>query len=185
MIEIASPRLRLIPLDNHLLTLWHTQGRNAMEKAVGLNPSDWQVEDLFKVETIDALENFWLPMTNEHFIDFMWYTNWEIVLKDQNLSIGGIGFAGIPDDEGKTMVGYIIDGNFQRKGYASEALTCLIDWGKMDTNLKKVIADTPLNNIGSHKVLLNNGFAKTGQSQTQIANGETIDIFNWERAISQ
>jgi [ribosomal protein S5]-alanine N-acetyltransferase len=181
MLEISSSRLQLIPLDHHLLTLWHTQGRNVMEQKMGLNPSDWQITDLYQRETIDALENYWLPMTNENFIDFMWFTNWEIVLKDQNLSIGGIGFAGLPDQEGKTMTGYMIDAKFHQQGFATEALACLLEWGKMDTNLKIVNADTPIDNIGSQKVLVNNGFVKIGQSQ--VEHTEVLEVYNWQLVV--
>ena len=136
MIEIYSDRLKLIPLDNQLLTLWHTQSRNAMETKLGLNPSNWQVAKFDQIETEDALINFWLPMTAEHQNDFFWFTNWDIVLEAENISIGGIGFAGFPDQDGVTMVGYFIDGNHREKGYATEALTCLINWAKLEPALK-------------------------------------------------
>lgn len=178
MIEIYSERLRLVPLDNYLLTIWHEEGRNAMEEKLHLTPSDWQMNDFDRAETQDALLNFWLPMTAEHLGNFFWYTNWEIVLVAENRSVGGIGFAGMPDQAGVTMVGYFIDGNYREKGYASEALKCLIDWGRLEPSLKMIIADTPFFNFPSQNVLKKAGFKEFAISEVQHI--EKIQVKNWK-----
>ena len=179
MIEINSDRLRLIPLDNQLLTIWNSEGRNKMETHLGINPSNWQVSDFDQVETEDALINFWIPMTAEHLNDFFWFTNWDIVLESENISIGGIGFAGFPDQEGVTMVGYFIDGNHREKGYATEALTCLIDWAKTEPSLKTIIADTPFFNLLSQNVLKKAGFKEFSISEIEHLN-KKIQTKNWK-----
>jgi [ribosomal protein S5]-alanine N-acetyltransferase len=184
MIEIYSDRLRLIPLDNQLLTLWHTQSRNAMETKLGLNPSSWQVAEFDQIETEDALINFWLPMTAEHQADFFWFTNWDIILESENISIGGIGFAGFPDQDGVTMVGYFIDGNHREKGYATEALNCLINWAKLEPSLKTIIADTPFFNLPSQNVLKKAGFKEFAIGETVHLN-EKIQTKNWKLTLRQ
>lgn len=178
MIEIYSDRLRLIPLDNQLLTFWNSEGRNNMEARLGINPSNWQVSDFDRLETEDALINFWIPMTAEHQVDFFWFTNWDIVLASENTSIGGIGFAGFPDQDGVTMVGYFIDGNHREKGYATEALTCLIEWAKLEPALKTIIADTPFFNFPSQNVLKKAGFKEFSIGETVHLN-EKIQTKNW------
>lgn len=178
MIEIYSDRLRLIPLDNQLLTFWNSEGRNNMEARLGINPSNWQVSDFDRLETEDALINFWIPMTAEHQADFFWFTNWDIVLASENTSIGGIGFAGFPDQDGVTMVGYFIDGNHREKGYATEALTCLIEWAKSEPALKTIIADTPFFNFPSQNVLKKTGFKEFSIGETVHLN-EKIQTKNW------
>ncbi len=182
MIELLSERLRLIPLDHFLLSTWHKEGRNALENQLQLQSSDWEIEPFFEAETKDALENFWLPMTNEYFLDFPWYTNWEIVLVSENISVGGIGFAGFPDQDGVTMVGYFIDGNHREKGYATEALTCLIDWAKLEPSLKIIIADTPFFNFPSQNVLKKVGFREFSISETVHIN-QKIQLKNWKLVI--
>jgi [ribosomal protein S5]-alanine N-acetyltransferase len=182
MIEINSERLKLIPLDNHLLTIWHTQGRKAMVLKLNLNPTEWQMSDFDRSETEDALQNFWLPMTEQFADIFFWYTNWEIVLISENVSIGGIGFAGFPDQEGVTMVGYFIDGNHREKGYATEALKCLIDWAKLEPALKTIIADTPFFNLPSQNVLKKAGFQAFGIGVTEHI-GQQIQLKNWKLVI--
>lgn len=182
MIEIYSKRLRLIPLDNHLLTIWNIQGRKALAEKLGLNPIEWQMSDFDRNETEDALQNFWLPMTAQNETVFFWYTNWEIVLVSENVSVGGIGFAGFPDQEGVTMVGYFIDGNHREKGYATEALNCLIDWAKSEPCLKTIIADTPFFNLPSQNVLKKAGFKEFGIGITEHI-GQKIQLKNWKLGI--
>jgi [ribosomal protein S5]-alanine N-acetyltransferase len=178
MIELETERLRLIPLDNQLLHIWHEQGRNAMEAKLRLNPSEWQQDELTIAETMDAVENFWLPMTDEHVGNFFWFTNWEIVLVSENLSIGGLGFAGMPDEDGKTAIGYMIDAKYWGKGYATEAVAGLIDWAMMDLTLKTITADTEHDNIPSQIVLEKNGFIKVGEGEAQ--HTKLMQVINWE-----
>ena len=182
MIEIYSERLILVPLDNQLLTLWNTEGRNKMETRLGLKPSNWLMADFDRIETEDALLNFWIPMTAEHPGDFFWFTNWDIVLASENTSIGGIGFAGFPDQEGVTMVGYFIDGNHREKGYATEALNCLINWAKLEPALKTIIADTPFFNFPSQNVLKKAGFKEFSIGETLHLN-EKIQTKNWKLVV--
>lgn len=181
MLSINTERLRLIPLDNHLLKIWHQEGRNPMEIKLGLNPSEWRMEDFFKAETEDALVNFWLPMTAQYFVNFEWYTNWEIVLTEENISIGGIGFAGMPDESGVTMVGYFIDGNYREKGYATEALKCLINWGSQEPTLKTILADTPFFNFPSQNVLKKVGFREFAIAE--VFHLEKMQVKNWKLKI--
>ncbi len=182
MIEIYSDRLKLIPLDNQLLSIWNTQGHQEMTYKLGLNPTEWQISEEYIIETEDALQNFWLPMTAQYADNFFWYTNWEIVLVSENVSVGGIGFAGFPDQEGVTMVGYFIDGNHREKGYATEALHCLIDWAKLEPSLKAIIADTPFFNLPSQNVLKKAGFKEFGIGITQHM-GQQIQLKNWQLVI--
>jgi [ribosomal protein S5]-alanine N-acetyltransferase len=180
LIEITSPRLTLIPLDNRLLTVWHEKNRAELEKLLKLNPNNWEnIDPLTVAETADALENFWIPQTNLNPENFYWYTNWEIILTEKNISIGGIGFAGYPEN-GETMVGYMIDQKFQNQGIASEALDCLLNWAFMDPVLQTVNADTPKDNLPSQKVLLKNSFIQTGEGQ--VEHTQTMKVFHWAKS---
>lgn len=178
MVEIISKRLTLIPLDNHLLCIWKEKGRTELEKILKLYPNFRKVDDLATAETEDALENFWIPQTEKYPDNFFWFTNWEIIHTQLNISIGGIGFAGYPDD-GKTPVGYMIDEKFQNQGFASEALNCLLDWAFMDPALKTVQADTPKDNFPSQKVLSKNGFEKTGEGE--VEHTQILKVFHWAK----
>jgi ribosomal-protein-alanine N-acetyltransferase len=178
LIDLISNRLTLIPLDHHLLSIWKEKGRTELEHILNLRPNHRKVDDLATAETEDALENFWLPQTAQYPDNFFWFTNWEIIHKEQKISIGGIGFAGYPDD-GKTSIGYMIDEKFQNKGFATEALNCLLDWAFMDPALKTVQADTPKDNFPSQKVLSKNGFEKTGEGE--VEHTQILQVFHWAK----
>jgi [ribosomal protein S5]-alanine N-acetyltransferase len=178
LIEIESLRLLLVPLDHRLLSIWYENGREAMTQKLQLKSMEWEAEPIFLAETADALENFWIPQTKKFPDNFFWYTNWEIVLKNENVSVGGIGFAGYPD-EGNTQIGYFVDKKFRNLGIATEALNALLDWGFMDPSLKTVLADTEKHNIDSQKVLIKNGFKIIGEGQAE--HTQIMEVFHWEK----
>ena len=98
MFELHTPRLTLIPLNQAHLLVWHQSGRKDLEKILNLQPNPWKLELFYEQETQQALSNYWIPQTAKFPLDYYWYTNWEIILKDSSCSVGGIGFAGLPDD---------------------------------------------------------------------------------------
>lgn len=164
MFFIESERLRLIPLTHELLQLCNIN-RAAMEQSIGLNISAMKVAPDYQVEIDDAMLNFWLPQTLEHPDKYYWYTSWEIVLKSTNTSIGGIGFAGYPNKDGETQVGYMIDELQQRNGYATEALQTIVEWAFHQDVVKAVIGQTPLDNLASQATLLKNSFVADGEGE--------------------
>lgn len=178
MLEITSPRLTLIPLDYNLLNIWNEKGRAELEKNLNLNPNQWTTNELSIAETNDALKNYWIPQTLLNPEIFHWFTNWEIVISDQNISIGGIGFGGYPAG-GVTEIGYMIDEKYQKNGFASEALACLLNWAFQNPILKTVHADTPKDNLPSQNVLLRNGFEKTGEGE--VEHTITMQVYHWAK----
>jgi hypothetical protein len=89
MFFIEAERLKMQPLTHEQLQILHNNGRHALEKALGLRLSNWKVADFYQNEIDDAMINFWLPKTLANPDKFIWYTDWEIILKNENLSIGG------------------------------------------------------------------------------------------------
>ena len=73
------------------------------------------------------------------------------------------------------MIGYAIDGNYHRNGYATEALAALKNWAFGSSKVLKITAYTPINNIASQKVLNNNDFQNVGEV---IEDG--IACYIWE-----
>ena len=160
MLFIESERLKLLPLTHELLLLLYRSDRAEMEQVLGLAPSSMQIEPLYQEEITDALINFWLPKTLDNPDRYEWYTNWEIVLKDTNTSIGGIGFAGYPDENGETEVGYMLDQQYQGLGYAVEALEAIVNWAFTNKDVSVVNARTPVDNIPSRRLLEKAGFSE-------------------------
>jgi ribosomal-protein-alanine N-acetyltransferase len=162
MFFIESERLRMIPLTHELLQLMHTD-RQAMELKLSLNASAQQIDELYVKEIEDAMVNFWLPKTLEHPELYKWYTNWEIILKSTNTSIGGMGFAGEPNEHGEAETGYMIDQQHQNKGYATEALQLLIKWAFTHDVVMAIVVHTYEDNLPSRKILAKCNFKEVGK----------------------
>jgi RimJ/RimL family protein N-acetyltransferase len=164
MFFIESERLKMIPLTHQLLQLLHST-RAAMEKSLGLNISNMQVDAFYANEVEDAMLNFWLPKTLAHPEAYKWYTSWEIVLRSTNTIIGGMGFAGEPNEMGEAEIGYMIDQQYQNKGYASEALKLLTNWAFGHEKVEAIIVHTYEDNLPSRKILTKNGFVEIDRKE--------------------
>lgn len=182
MISIQTSRLQLIPLDHEMLQIWNVSGRESLEKFLNLSPNSWEVEKFYQDETSLALRDFWLPMTKKFSLEFTWYTNWEIILKEKSCSIGGIGLSGMPNNEGCTEIGYVIDQKFRGSGFATEAVGAMKNWAFKDPDLKIIKAETPIFNLNSQKVLEKNNFKIVGEKQINIP--EPTSLYCWECARS-
>lgn len=80
-----------------------------------------------------------------------------VSLNEQNTMIGALMIKGVSDAKGDVIVGYGINSDYQQKGYASEALNSLKDWIFSDPRVNAIFGDTDIDNIASHKVLINAG----------------------------
>jgi ribosomal-protein-alanine N-acetyltransferase len=161
MFFIESERLKMTPLTHAQLLLLR-EDREKLELSMGLNPSNMLMEQLYIDELIDALDNFWLPKIREFPHQYEWYTTWEIILKTHNVSVGGMGFAGYPNQDGEAMIGYCIDQKQHGKGYGTEALNLLSEWAFTCPDLKTLVAETAESNLPSRRLLQKAGFTQTG-----------------------
>ena len=179
MFQLHTPRLSLIPLSNRHLQVWSQSGRKDLEKMLDLQHNPWNLEMFYEQETSQALHDYWIPQTAKFPLDYYWYTNWEIILKSSSCSVGGIGLAGLPDDQGTTEIGYALDQKFRGQGIATEAVQALSEWAFQDVDLRIIRAETPVDNEGSQRVLEKNNFQKTGEKTLALEN--PMQVFTWER----
>jgi ribosomal-protein-alanine N-acetyltransferase len=161
MFFIESERLKLIPLTHTQLLLLQ-ESREKMENFMGLNPSNMLVDQIWQDELADALENWLIPKTLLYPDKWMWYTVWEAVRKDTNTSIGGFGM-GYPNENGESVTGYSIDRNEQGKGYGTEGLKRICQWGFENPDVKAIWADTGADNTPSIRILLKADFVQNGE----------------------
>lgn len=80
--------------------------------------------------------------------------------------VGDLCFFGEPNPEGEIEIGYGTYDEFQNKGYMTEAVGGMIEWGKTQPNIRTIIAGTEKNNSASFTVLERNGFKKYGETET-------------------
>jgi Acetyltransferases, including N-acetylases of ribosomal proteins len=99
---------------------------------------------------------------------------------EERIIIGNGGFKGKPSVNGTVEIGYSIIEEFQRRGYASEAVRALVSWAFDHTDVKRVIAETLPELSPSIRVLEKNGFRHVGKGSEEgiiryaIRRGEFI-----------
>jgi RimJ/RimL family protein N-acetyltransferase len=159
MFFIKSQRLRLVPLTIAQLQLL-AQGRHELERVMNLTLSNFELnaDTSFLQEFQMALDQFVIPAVQDHNDQYLWYTHWLIIEQSTNLTIGGIGVAGEPDENGHVMLGYFIDKKQEGKGMATEAVDAMLGWLLGHDHVKAIIADTPVEHKASQKVLEKNHF---------------------------
>ncbi|MBK7884955.1 MAG: GNAT family N-acetyltransferase [Chitinophagaceae bacterium] len=169
MFIIKSDRLSLWALSyEQVIAL--SNNRNNLEKSIGLFLSTFELnaDENFLNELAEALNSHIAPMIKKNVAFYEWYTHWLIVDEQQKLTIGGIGGTGLPDANGEVMIGYFIDKKFEKQGYATEALNSFVKWLFQNNDLLAVIADTPVDNFGSQRVLQKAGFKRIGEVEEVI-----------------
>ena len=92
----------------------------------------------------------------------IWYAPWKICLCDKTTAVGYAGFKGLID--GYTEIGYGINEEYRKKGYAAEAVKALCDFALNRSDVKAVEAETEQGNLASEGVLLKIGFTRTGRN---------------------
>ena len=88
--------------------------------------------------------------------NFLFFTEFLIVLKENSHVIGSIDFKYVPKD-GVTEVGYGLNEKYSGNGYMMEALAAFLEFGK-SLGVKIVRADTLKDNLRSQNVLKKCGF---------------------------
>ena len=165
MIELDTERLRLIPLSAENLRFL-IDNPQKMELRLSLNDTDRSLSPDLK----QAMEIRLLKLLDDE-ENYIWYTNWLIVLKDKNCSVGGIMIKGLPNESGEVVIGYYTLHEFQGNGYMTDAINILIKWLLNQSDVRFVIADTDKDNIPSHRVL-----EKSGAKMYK----ETDELYYWK-----
>lgn len=88
--------------------------------------------------------------------------NWGIVLKENNLFIGTIGYVRAKPEDHRAEVGYMIGKTHSGKGYTTEALNEVIKYGFNTMNLHSIEAVIDPGNFASEKILQKCNFVKEG-----------------------
>ena len=81
-------------------------------------------------------------------------------LKETGALIGDAAFCIKDDDARQAVIGFSVASAYWRKGFATEALTALLDYLFEDIDLHRVTADCDVENVGSWKTLEKLGFRR-------------------------
>ncbi|MGM9999507.1 MAG: GNAT family N-acetyltransferase [Candidatus Bruticola sp.] len=99
----------------------------------------------------------------EHYQNYLWYTSWKMYLRSNGQKVGDVGFKG-PAQNGVVEIGYGINNEYQRQGYASEGAQALCDWALRQKEVRAIEAETAPDNTASMRVLQKIGFIPTGKN---------------------
>jgi RimJ/RimL family protein N-acetyltransferase len=91
------------------------------------------------------------------------FGTYQVIRRVDGNVIGDVGFMGPPDDTGAVHVGCGITEDARRQGYATEALSALLEWARGQSGLTCVLADTTRSNVASQRLLERVGLHRVGQ----------------------
>lgn len=168
---IESDRIILKPLTYNQLEKY-IRNDNSLENELNLNPTSRTISPELK----EALENTILPNVAETEKNYFFPTLWTVISKADNKIVGDICIIGEPNAEGEIEIGYGTYDEFQRKGFMTEAVKCILKWAETEPKVNSILASTSKTNIPSFTVLEKNNFINTCKTET---------LFNWQFVIKQ
>lgn len=99
-----------------------------------------------------------------------------IVEKYSNLVIGDIGIHFFDEENKQVEVGYTLDKKYQKRGYATEALSILISYLFKDLSKHRIIASIDPNNFASIQLVERLGFLKEAHFRESLfIDGKWVD----------
>lgn len=153
---VKSRRLNLIAATTELLNK-NIAGSEKLAEALGVSvPKSWP-PDLYGPSAMRyALEQLGDPTEQ-------CWSFWYLITPEEPAELVGVcGFKGRPDASGSVEIGYSVLAQFQRKGFATEAVASLVGWAFTHHNVNEVSAETFPYLSQSIRVLEKNGFVLTG-----------------------
>jgi RimJ/RimL family protein N-acetyltransferase len=102
-----------------------------------------------------------------------WFVRW-IVLKDKQEVIGSTSFHGVPDSAGMVEIGLGIETEYQKQGFAKEALLGMWRWALTFPEVKTFRYTVSPDNLPSIAVIKYFGFDFKGQQMDEIDGAEDI-----------
>lgn len=105
--------------------------------------------------------------------------NWGITIKGSDKIIGIIGHYRIQPENHRAEIGYMSLPEYNGKGYITEAIKAVVEYGFEEMNLHSIEAVIDPDNIASEKVLQKNGFVK----EAHILENELWEGKFWDTVI--
>ncbi|GAA3301982.1 GNAT family N-acetyltransferase [Streptomyces cinereospinus] len=92
-----------------------------------------------------------------------------LVRHEDGRAVGGMGFHGVPDEEGRAEVGYDLTEAARGRGYATEALRALAAWALAREDVRTLFATVDRDNTPSQRVVERAGFTRVSDDGKQLA----------------
>jgi RimJ/RimL family protein N-acetyltransferase len=156
---LRTERLELVP-GTAALGRAELTDRTRFAELVGAEvPASWPPP-----ENDEQSMTFFTEYVEEHPGDVGWAAWYILLCRDdgRRTAIGTCGFKGGPDEDGTVETGYSILPEHQRRGYAPEAVTALVNWAFTHPAVSRVVAHTFPDLRPSISVLEKCGFTFAG-----------------------
>ena len=171
MAKLEATRLDLLAVDSPLARAMASD-REELARLIGARvPKEWPPELM-----ADALD--FLVQATERDPDALGWWVWLVVLRAERVLIGSAGFKGPPGDTGRVDIGYSVLDAYQKRGYATEAVTALIEWAFQDVRVTRIIGETFPHLTPSIRVLEKCGFRFIG---TGVGHEGEPEVMQFER----
>jgi RimJ/RimL family protein N-acetyltransferase len=86
---------------------------------------------------------------------------------ERGIAVGRAGYHGPPDGTGMVEVGYSIDPQYRRQGYARAALLALLERAEREPGVTTVRATISPGNVASRDLVLSHGFVEVGEQMDE------------------
>lgn len=134
------------------------------------DPRVWRTLSLAEPQTMDDEREFY-----EHVVNADAETH--LLVCDERTPVGIAGLNDVEPNWGLAELGYYIEPDSHGHGYATAAVSLLVDYAFDHRRLAKLWADTLESNEGSHRVLEKNGFTEEGRFRDHaFVDGERVDV---------
>ncbi len=161
--KIQTERLTLLPLNP--AQLGHYLNRpSQLEAALHLDLSRSVLADPVPRAIRTKLRNTGGAALEQ----LLWNTYWLVIVRDESFGAGLIGFKGAPEPDGTVEIGYGIDPDVRRQGYATEAVKALINWALVRPGCQAVTAFTEKDNTASIRVLEKLGVSLARETEEEL-----------------
>lgn len=144
---ILTQRLQLIPLNRIQLEMIQ-QDIETFETSLNITMMRELITDRVRRAIGMKIDKMCRAEVSQH----DWLTYWLIVIREEHIGAGLLGFKGFPDEHGSTEIGYGIDPAYQGKGYMREAVQALVDWAFAHP-VCRVITASEVENPASKRLL--------------------------------
>lgn len=97
-----------------------------------------------------------------------------VTSEPEGVCVGHAGFHGPPDADGMVEVGYTVDPDYRRRGYARAMVRALLAWAAAEESVSTVRASISPDNVASLATISGFGFLEVGEQYDEEDGVETI-----------
>ncbi len=140
----------------------------AAERVAGVSiPAGWPVElkDMLRVQSQRMRRD---PSTQP------WLGRMMVLRADGRTVVGNAGFHMAPDARGVVEIGYSVQPQHRRRGYAQEAVEALLAWAEREHGIRRFAASVSPRNEPSLGLVRKVGFVEVGRHWDPIDGEELV-----------